>query len=317
MKAGSTHLFCLLLVITCLATSSCATKKFYNGVEATDLSGLIYGISRTDVKTITGNPKREFQCESGSSIVTYVYDQGYTGCVGEGRCKAEDEKYLQATEIGMVYFTAGLFSWALNNCITPCQEGILELSYDSEDRLIGVRELPPYREGYCWDIGGWNKPHEGCPCSRIYANSRSSSVPEQLILDKDPEDTCEKYKEYNESKLDYGYALKSQLQYLSHAQHPLSRGDYEAAYRLLEDGLVSGNKVVRERFRQFMKQHPEILIGAKASFTTESFKKSKGKDCVSASRREYRRLLIYKTVALAHDYQEAKRNYLIIFGSPD
>jgi hypothetical protein len=56
-----------------LVLSGCATKKFYHGVEATDLSGLFIGINRPDVEKITGSATKVFECDSGT-IATYLYD---------------------------------------------------------------------------------------------------------------------------------------------------------------------------------------------------------------------------------------------------
>lgn len=165
--------------------SGCATKKLYHGVEATDLSGLFYGMERLDAEKITGSPKREFQCDYGS-IVTYVYDRGNTGCVGEGRCDPENEAKAQSIEIIADVFSLGGMSAVINKCITPCQEGHLELFFDKEDHLIGVRELPTDRDVYCWT--GDNDSWRGYPCSRIYNNRQPSTVSEALILEIPAED---------------------------------------------------------------------------------------------------------------------------------
>ena len=179
----------LYLLVASFGISGCATKKIYHGVEATNLSGLFYGMSRHDAELITGEPKREFQCDSGT-IVTYVYDRGYMGCMGEGRCKLESETMHHATEIVLDAMTLGLTSVVGNWCITPCQKGHLELFFNAENRLIGARELPTDRDVYCWT--GSNDPWAGYPCTRIYSNRRPSTLPEELILKIDPEDIPDK-----------------------------------------------------------------------------------------------------------------------------
>jgi len=172
-------LFILVLFLTVLGISGCATKKFYYGVEETDLSGLFIGMRRQDVEKITGGAIKVFECDSGA-VVTYLYDRGWTGCVGEGRCKEEDESKLQAMEMGADIFSLGMFSGALNQCIEPCQKGHLEVLYNDKNELAGVVEHPTFRDNYCWNRG--NKAHQGYPCNRIYKHRRPSSVPAQLLL---------------------------------------------------------------------------------------------------------------------------------------
>jgi len=183
----------LALLVTLIGISGCATKKLYYGVEATDLSGLFIGMERPDVERITGSATKVFECDSGS-IVTYLYDRGWTGCVGEGTCKSEDESKLQTMEIVADVFSVGMFSGALNMCIEPCQKGHLEVLYNDQNGLVGVVEHPTFRYGHCWNK--WNTAQEGYPCNRIYENRRPSSVPSQLLLYIDsmvrPDQICDK-----------------------------------------------------------------------------------------------------------------------------
>lgn len=181
------------MIITLSGISGCATKKFYYGVEATDLSGLFTGMKRPDVERITGSATKVHECDSGS-IVTYLYDRGWTGCVGEGMCKDEDESKLQTMEIVADVFSVGMFSGALGMCIDPCQKGHLEVLYDDHNGLVGVVEHPTFRKGHCWNR--WNSQHENYPCSQIYENRRPSSVPSHLLLFIDsmvrPDQICDK-----------------------------------------------------------------------------------------------------------------------------
>jgi hypothetical protein len=184
MRVGSTDLLCLLLIIASLGISSCATKKLYHGVEATDLTDLFYGMRRLNAEKIIGSPKREFQCDSGS-IVTYVYDRGYTGCVEDRSCDPEKETGVQTIEIIGDVFYFGMMSMSLNECITPCQEGHLELFFDRDNRLIGVRELPSDRDDFCW-----NKRED--KCARYYNYRQPSSISKSLIFEINPEDIPDK-----------------------------------------------------------------------------------------------------------------------------
>jgi hypothetical protein len=184
MRVGIPDLLRLLLVMASLGISSCATQKLYHGVEATNLSGLFHGMIRYDAERITGKAKREFQCDSGS-IVTYIYDRGYTGCVEDRTCDPEKETGLHAVEIIGDVFILGGFTMLINECISPCQEGRLELFFDGEDRLIGVRELPSDRDDFCWDS-------REDKCINFYNNRHTPTVPKSLILEINPEDIPDK-----------------------------------------------------------------------------------------------------------------------------
>lgn len=106
--------------------------------------------------------------------------------------------------------------------------------------------------------------------------------------------------------------------YLQYPRAALERGDTEAAYRLLEDGLVSEQPEIRKTVQQFLEQHPEILEGAKHSFTTVSLKESIAAYGVDkASEIELHRLSIYRTAVPTDDFELAQRNYNSVFGTSD
>lgn len=124
MRTGFSVLRYLLMFIACLAISICATKIRYRGTEATDLSVLFYGMSRAEAEKITGKSNKEVQ-SAGGSVVTYIYDRGYTGCIKDGTCDPDRESETQIFEI--VYI--GLASGVIGNCITRCQKGNLQLFF--------------------------------------------------------------------------------------------------------------------------------------------------------------------------------------------
>lgn len=109
-------------------------------------------------------------------------------------------------------------------------------------------------------------------------------------------------------------AISSELQNLDYAQDALERDDLEAAYRLIEDGIVSDYDEVRITSSQFINKHNNILQGARETFTSRALKQSAetyGKD---AKKIEHKRLTIYKVVAPMKNYQEAQTNYNNVFG---
>ena len=183
-------LICLGLI--CI-TSGCQTSKVIDGVPATDLSGLYVGISRIDTEKITGEAIREFQCGSGT-IVTYLYDRGWMGCGTDGLCQLGGESEEIAREVQAKTHSVGIrpsdFIAGKPYCIDPCQKGHLEVFFNQQDRMIGVRELPTEKDVYCWGRG--NKRHGGYPCDWINDHPRPSSVPKSLILYIDPEDIPDK-----------------------------------------------------------------------------------------------------------------------------
>lgn len=173
-----------------LGICGCATQKFYHGVDATNLTGLFYGMTRLDAEAITGNPKRVLQCVAGS-IVTYVYDRGYTGCIIDRTCNPENETNTQTIEIIGDFFYIGLPSMSINECITQCQKGHLELFFDGNNRLIGAREVKSDRDNFCWIKR--NNYHDNYKCRRIYTYRRPSTVPESLLLEIYQEDISVKF----------------------------------------------------------------------------------------------------------------------------
>jgi hypothetical protein len=149
IRVGFTGLLYILLATASLSIVSCATQNLYDGVEATDLASLTYGMNRNDVEKYIGEALREFQCASGT-IVTYIYDRGYVGCVKDGTCDPEKEDALQTFEVVGDVFLFGMATVNIGECINPCQEGHLEIYFDQDDRIIGARELPTDRD----DFGG-------------------------------------------------------------------------------------------------------------------------------------------------------------------
>lgn len=177
-----------LLFLTCAVAlsgaSGCATKRKFHGLPATDLSGLDYGMQRLSAESITGDAVKEFRCNAGT-IVSYRYDRGWVGCLEEGSCEPETEARSQTAEIVIAPFTLGLYSLMEPECAKPCQQGILELFFDRDDRLIGARELPTDRDDFCWRARTEK-------CARFYQYRRPPTISESLVLQIDPENIPDK-----------------------------------------------------------------------------------------------------------------------------
>lgn len=196
MKIYSNSLSCFTLAFMCLMISSCATQNKYHGIEATDLSGLFYGMSRADVENITGSPIEENQCRKGS-IVTYHYDRGYKGCIRHKACSSSNE--LNTTLRDEVVNTnidyLGIPSFMDNYCLAICQTGSLQIFYDLNANLRGVKEINSNidKDSFCWKHFSPNSTNRRMKvsCSRIYRERRPPTLPKILILEIEAEEYCD------------------------------------------------------------------------------------------------------------------------------
>jgi hypothetical protein len=103
---------------------------------------------------------------------------------------------------------------------------------------------------------------------------------------------------------------------LEYATYAVSRnGDMDRTYRLLEQGIVSEFGEVRDTVRQFIKENPVILDGARHSFTKESLEESIAKYGDRAKKIESDRLDVYKIISSSDDYFQARKNYESVFGN--
>ena len=152
-------------------------------------------------------------------------------------------------------------------------------------------------------VGVWPTPiiHGGITTIKVWGKAI------YVCYDPNLNDTC---------KAQYIRAsINSKLGLLDYAEYVISRdGDMTATYRLLEEGVTSEYSEVQEKYRLFVAQNPEILEGARSTFTPESFKESIIQNGKNANEIENRRLLIYKTVAPSEDYLKARQNFESVFG---
>ena len=209
-----------------------------------------------------------------------------------------------------------------------------------------------YHEGYLWvatdlgvskydkTAGQWehfvlsnnaNSELTRTTCDDLYKNLLSS-LPDTQMDPKDgacplpslgawtPRNTFRAYlKRFRPNLVESDIELKKQarinheLESLRYAQDAISRGDIEAAYRLIEDGFISEYSEVRNKTYQFLEQYPEIYTGALQTFSIESITESINIYSESARDLEYQRLSIYRTIAPANDYTKALRNFEKVF----
>lgn len=188
---------------------------------------------------------------------------------------------------------------------------------------------PPWlKQRSPWYIEVWEYPETKISKGKKYLyfdakykklHSITDSLPKSCVAfigetrDSTPEDV-DNYEAWEQADAKEA-PIRDELNFLLFANKAYLRGDFEASYRLLEDLLQSKHPQVREKARLYLKNHPSLLQGAKASFSKESFKQSKSDYGYSAREIEKRRLLIYKSIAPSIDYSEAEINYENIFGS--
>lgn len=109
-------------------------------------------------------------------------------------------------------------------------------------------------------------------------------------------------------------ARRAALENLEHAKSAYKRGDMEASYRLLEDGLIYEKDEIRSQYLEYLEKHPEILRSAQKTFSIESFEKTiSNHGRKKAKEIEEKRLQIYKTVATDARYFNALDNYHLVF----
>ncbi|MDB4409853.1 hypothetical protein N9235_03495 [Gammaproteobacteria bacterium] len=105
----------------------------------------------------------------------------------------------------------------------------------------------------------------------------------------------------------------SRWDFLIYSEKAIKRQDWEAAYRWLEDGLVSADDEIKYQSHEVLNRYPEIMEGAKESFTEKSFKETLSKHGDAAFKLEEQRLAIYRTVASPLDYADAEQNFARVF----
>jgi len=110
-----------------------------------------------------------------------------------------------------------------------------------------------------------------------------------------------------------GSMASSRWDFLIYSEEAINRQDWEAAYRLLEDGLVSTDDAIKYQSHQVLNRNPELMNGAKESFSEESLKETLFKHGDAAFKLEEQRLEIYKTVASQPAYSDAEQNFARVF----
>lgn len=100
---------------------------------------------------------------------------------------------------------------------------------------------------------------------------------------------------------------------LGYALDALNREDWDAAYRLLEDLVVSTDETLKLRTLQLLDDHPELTDAALNTFSTHSLEQSRETYGSSAAAIERRRLEMFRAIATPESYALAQGNYAQVF----
>ncbi|MGA8005276.1 MAG: hypothetical protein WCA17_04190 [Burkholderiales bacterium] len=126
-----TRRIALLLSLGALAAlAGCAVSTVAKGRPGQDLSGIAPGASRAKVESIVGAPKREWTTASGVRYRMYRYDAGVAPSASDASAVA----FLDVATLGLSEAIWGNQQTLLG----PSREAWLGVSYDAEDRAIGV-----------------------------------------------------------------------------------------------------------------------------------------------------------------------------------
>jgi hypothetical protein len=102
--------------------------------------------------------------------------------------------------------------------------------------------------------------------------------------------------------------------YLYWSERAVKRGDWQAAYRLLESALVSPNPLEWKKARVLLDEYPKVMGGALKSFSIEKLLDSKRKFGDEAAGMERDRLAVFRLIASREDYEDALKNLDSVFG---
>ncbi len=97
--------------------------------------------------------------------------------------------------------------------------------------------------------------------------------------------------------------------YIKNSEAAISRQDWDAAYRFLEDGFVSKNEIDKAQALALVNRYQTILVAGLRTFSKENLLKAVSDHGEKAGLRyERERLAMFKVVAAPADYLRAKEN---------
>lgn len=109
---------------------------------------------------------------------------------------------------------------------------------------------------------------------------------------------------------------QSPRDYLAYAHSAINRQDWEAAYRLMEDALVSNDNSLRNEANELVRKYPEIPVAARKSFDVEHLEKTYSLHGERAFEIETDRLSVYQhSIATPQEYAQAVEHFHTAYDS--
>jgi hypothetical protein len=107
---------------------------------------------------------------------------------------------------------------------------------------------------------------------------------------------------------------RSPRDYLDYANSAVDRKDWEAAYRLMEDALVSDDFELRAEANDLVSKYPQIVDAARESFSVEKLEETYRLHGERAFEIERERLSVYKrSLATPQDYEQAIEHFHAVY----
>ncbi|MEE8230959.1 MAG: hypothetical protein V3R15_05665, partial [Qipengyuania citrea] len=139
------HISAPALLLIILAGVGCAVKIVTVGIAPDKVDQIEIGTDRATVEDLVDGVESEMSCRSGAKV-DYVYDRGL---------KPDDNPALGAAAVLFVdALTFGYAELTVGLCAAPCQQGLLEIIYDSDGKVVAANPKPgSYDAGFLCDEG--------------------------------------------------------------------------------------------------------------------------------------------------------------------
>ena len=166
------HISAPALLLGVLAGAGCAVKIATVGIAPDKVDQIEIGTDRATVEDLVDGVESEMSCTSGAKV-DYVYDRGL---------KPADNPALGAAAMLLVDALAfGYAEYTIGICSAPCQQGLLEIIYDSDGKVVAANPKPrSYYAGFWCDRG-----KKRYFCDDVRAKARETDLARRLLGDRE------------------------------------------------------------------------------------------------------------------------------------
>jgi hypothetical protein len=165
------HISAPALLLIVLAGAGCAVKIVTVGIAPDKVDQIEIGTDRATVEDLVDGVESELSCTSGARV-DYVYDRGL---------KPHDNPALGAAAVlaaNALFF--GYAELTVGVCWAACQQGLLEIIYDSDGKVVAATPNPRgYYAGIFCDEGG-----KKYYCDDVRAKARETDLARRLMGDE-------------------------------------------------------------------------------------------------------------------------------------